>query len=252
MVTSRGHHPKETRHAPPPRRLFASPPAAVSPSSRTAPPGDKLVLHAGSHRIDELVHRAARFLGRNYILRPGEAVDCGITLQTRMVLDAAGCEDVVSQIMFAHDMVMTPLDPQRGLYEWIHRFGPRRFEITERAYGIPPEMVRRRPAWKVFVATVVPLRHVTAAEAEQNLRVFFPFPPDPLQGVGISAAGGALRLSGFADSVAAALAVLEALDRQKPESLEGGSRGRRDPDKTERLERQLEELLRRVEILEKR
>ena len=130
------------------------------------------VLEAGEHQIGDIIERAARFLGRNLILEPteiGRGVPA-ITLQKSLNLDVHGCEEVVSQLAFMKGLVMSPVDEERGIFEFINVNGPRRAAI--RSVLKKPEELQRRPNLVIKVTTVIYLEHVDAKVVTQNLRPF--------------------------------------------------------------------------------
>ena len=223
-------------------------PASVEPV-RTAPASavarrefvsqETLVLQPGRHRISDLVYRGARFLGRNYLLQCEAAVaDRTVHLQTRMDLDVRACEEVLSQILFTHDLVMTPVDPRRGLYEWVHLCGLRSHMILERPFAMPPTEVQRRRFWKVRVSTTRLVQSGAAQHLVHELLRFFPVALDPMRALAVAAVGDAVVMSGFADQVAAALDLLAAFDRAPLEPRQSA------------LHRRIEELERRLRAME--
>ncbi len=180
--------------------------------------GRKFVLEAGAHQIPDLIDRAARFLGRNYLFSQqelGAAPGQTIELQNRLELDEKGCEEITSQLLYSRGFVLTPVDPPRGVYEWIHASGPRRGEIANRSATLAPEEVMIRTALKKHVTTVLPLKHTSAPNAMNSLRPFFASGGQQTSGLTVGTAGNnrTLVLSGFTDSVAAAMRMIQDADQ---------------------------------------
>ena len=184
-----------------------------------APAKEGFVLEPGDHQVGDLIDRAAKFLGRNYLLgaadQPRAAGTDTVHLQTRLELDARGCEQVVSQLAYSVGLVMTPVDPTRGVWEWINLNGQRRGELMNRALPMTPEEVRRNASWKVFVTTQVNLKQLNAQAAMNSLRPFLmghnnnQMPSTIVGGVGNAPT---LLLAGFADQITAVLRMVEQAD----------------------------------------
>ena len=202
----------------------------VAPSP-TSSQDKKLVLEAGSHRVEDLIDAAAKFLGRNYICSPAEVAGAAtkqIELQKRLELDAKGCEEVTSQLLYMLGFVVTRVDPAYDLYECLFLNGPRRNDITNRAVRMPPEEVMIRTGLKMMVTCSIPLRHINAQTVSNVLRPFF----------ATSQSSGAMTLAaveqrtlcvtGFTDEVAKCIRIVQDAD-QPPE--------RPDPSLEERLTR---------------
>jgi hypothetical protein len=208
------------------------------------------VLEAGEHQLLDLIAKAARYLGRNYLLAPTEigTNDPRVTLQQRLELDAGGCEAVLSQLAYAHGLVATPLDARRGLWELVNVNGSKRAEIMARALLLPAEEVRRLRAVRIAVTTHAPVQHVRATVLAQTLRPFFAASGGPTQlAVGTAGSESTVLLSGMADSVAQALDLIAAADQPAPQMPV-------DADRFAGLEqrvRALEQAVKRLEGAEK-
>ena len=116
--------------------------AATSPTPQD-PAGatTDFVIEAGKHNVRELIDRAAKYLGRNYIYSEQDLAnvpDQEVTLQNRLALDAVGCREVVSELAFTKGMVMLPTDPKRGIYEWIFMYGPNRMKLSSHIIEMTP------------------------------------------------------------------------------------------------------------------
>lgn len=182
--------------------------------------GPEFVLEAREYTLDELLDRAAKYLRRNYLVQWSENRDRNavnaVFLQQRMELDALGCEEVISQLLYSCGWVMTPVDPGRGIYEWISMRGNRRQEIQARSTHMDPDEVIRRAALKVHVTTSVPIRHLNPTQVGQLVT--------RQTGVGSFPSGQVVVLSGYTDSVANALRTVAAIDQPGAaveQSLEG-------------------------------
>jgi hypothetical protein len=187
---------------------------APPPQDPVAPAKDGFVLEPGDHQVGDLIDRAAKFLGRNYLLgaadQPRAPGTDTVHLQTRLELDARGCEQVVSQLAYSVGLVMTPVDPARGVWEWINVAGPRRGELMNRALSMTPEEVRRNSAWKVYVTTQVSLRQINPQAAMNSLRPFLHGNNNQLpMTVGNVGNAPTLLFAGFADQVSAVLRMVE-------------------------------------------
>ena len=180
------------------------------------------VLEAGEHSLRSIIERASKYLGRNYLM-PTELdmPNLNVVLQKTLALDANGCEQVVSQLVYSKNFAITPLDPGRGLYEVIFMRGAKRPQVIQQALTMTVEEVLRRPRLKMYVCTTIKLKHVDASHASQQLRPFFA--AGGARGGGLSfGTGGSSRqllLQGFADNVASAIRTIQSLD--VPE-IEGG------------------------------
>ena len=201
------------------------------------------VLTAGEHSLREVIQNAAKFLGRNYLVSDQDFTNSPtITLDKTLNLDVFGCEEVVSQLAYSQNFAMTPVDPKRGIYEFIFTRGPRRPEISTRATFMKPEEILRRPNLKVVVTTAVHLKHVSANRASATLRPFFAGGGAGAGSVQIGNAGNdeMILLQGFADQVVAVLKMLKEVDKASESEV--------SPD----VHRRLENIERRLTALEKR
>ncbi len=191
-----------------------------TPQDQAKPIASKFVLDAGEHELVAVIEASGKFLDRMVLLAPSElpAQSPMVKLPRRLELDAAGCEAVVSQIAFTHDLIATPLDRGRGLWEFVNMNGARRAYAMARAIAATPAEVRRMRDVRVFVTTQVTVQHTRAPVVVQTLRPFF---------AGAGGAGGCLNigtagnehvilLQGVADSVAQALDTIAEIDQPQP------------------------------------
>jgi hypothetical protein len=178
------------------------------------------VLKVGDHEIAQVIEDAAGFLGRNYILQPAELMgnkDTTVRLQKALNLDVHGCEEVVSQLAFIKGLMLSPVDPDRGIYEFISLSGPRRGEI--RATFMAPEEVLKRRRLKLRVSTSLQFEHINAQLASNSLRPFF---AQSSRGMPMSIgamSSNCLMIQGTADQVADAVLMITSMDRPGAETL---------------------------------
>lgn len=180
---------------------------------------DKFVIEAGQHDIKDLVDRSAAFLGRNYLYSEADflnAPESTVRLQHRLELDAQGCEEVVGQLAYTVGYAMLPVDAERGIYQWIFRQGPKRSEIPTSSTPMEPEEVMARRNSKMPVLTTIPLQHINATAAQNQLRPFFLAGGGGAAQIQFGVAGQALLVQGFADQVAAAIELLRKVDVPPP------------------------------------
>ena len=137
-----------------------------------------------------------------------------ITMQKRIAVDALGCEDLISQLLYTKGFALVSIDASKGLYEVIAMYGPRRALIQERALTMTPEEVLRRPNLKMPVVTSVPLEHIQVQVATNSLRPFFASSGQVSGSLTLGNVGNnrAMLLMGFADQVAAAIRLLRLVD----------------------------------------
>ena len=199
----------------------AAPQASAQDESSTG-----FVLEAGEHDISDIVDRAAKFLGRNLILQRSELVSIQnattITLQKTLNLDVFGCEEVVSHLAWLKGLVMSPMDPNRGIYEFISVRGSRRGEI--RSTFMTPAQVLKRPRLKIKVSTSIQLKHIDAMRASQYLRPFHSMSSRSGVALSIGTLGSrhALLLQGMADQVANAIQMVTLMDTPEAEDDQPG------------------------------
>jgi len=180
------------------------------------------VLEAGEHRLQDILNSAAEFLNRNYIMPTAELANAAntIEIQRKLNLDAIGCEEVVSQLAYVKGFTIVPLDPLRGLYEVVSQRGQRVAEIGINPLHLSPDEVLRKSRMKVQVLTSVPLKHLDAAKASQQLRPFFTS-GGGRNGLQFGNAGNqrSLLLQGYASQVAGAIRLLREVDKPEREAF---------------------------------
>jgi hypothetical protein len=206
-------------------KVAAKPPAAVAaPAQARAVAGHGFVLEAGDLGLEDLIDAAAQVLGRNILYTPAEFQGGGkasaptVHLQNRLELDANGCEEMLSSLLYARGYAVTPLDPGRNVYEVIAMFGPRGKEISTRAVSMTPDEVLRRPMLRVVVLTTLDLQHINAPVAVNALRPFYGQAGNQASTLQFGNVGNnrSLLLEGFADQVAAAIRIIRECDKPPP------------------------------------
>ncbi|MGE3171489.1 MAG: hypothetical protein AB7O97_02610 [Planctomycetota bacterium] len=180
---------------------------------------DGFVLPAGQVELTELVAAAAFYLQRNLLAEPEElARTAPLHFQKELALDALGCEDVVTQLLYMRGFAVIEVDAARGLYEVLLIAGPRGAEVVERAPCRSADAVLRRPHLKQYVFTEVQLDCLDAEAAADQLRRLLGAAAGPSQhrlgGVVFGALGNArtLLLAGFQDEVAQAIRLVRVCD----------------------------------------
>lgn len=219
---------------PPPVQTRSAPATTTTTAAQTAP-GDRIrvdkdgfVLPAAEIDLDELIGATARYLQRNIICDPGELARASgppLRLQKELALDALGCEEVVSQLLYVRGFALLAIDADRGLYEVVHLDGPRQNEVITAAPRRSVDEILRRPRLKMFVLTEVPLQHIDATVAANALRPFYGQASSRSGGrnanvvtFGTMGSPGSLLIAGFQDQVAHAIHLVHACDRPRADA----------------------------------
>jgi len=203
---------------------LAQDPATSAPErpARAPEPGhirtDKsgLVLPAGAIDPDELVDAVARFLGRSIVWTAAEHGKTPVepfVMQKELALDAPGCEELLSQLVWSRGFALVPLHADKGVYEILLQGGPRQRDIAANASARTPDEVLRQPSLRMYVWTQIRIEHLEA-NAINNLHVLF----GQSQGNGspqmvIASLGSTLLLAGMQDQIAQMLRMVKASDR---------------------------------------
>ena len=205
---------------PPPAARAAAPPPASKPRDDTAIRIDQsgFVLRAGAIDPQELVEATAKFLGRNILWAAserGQGRGEPFDLQKDLALDARGCEEVVSKLLYSRGFVIMPLHADKGLFEVVSMNGSRAREVMGAAIARTPEEILRQPDLKMVVYTQLELQHIDANYAANSLRPFFAQTAanQPTMVIGTAGSTSTLLLSGFQDQVAQALRLVRVCDR---------------------------------------
>lgn len=173
-----------------------------------------------------------------------------VELQLPVVTDAAGCEELLTGLLWTRGLALVPLDEAKGVYEVLSMTGPRAREVVMRAPQRTPQQVLARPALRQFVTVVVELRHTNASFATNALRPFFASTGSANSAtINLGTIGNttSLLLSGPQDVVATALQLVQTADVPQPPDAR--------PEITQRLDalqRQNEQLAQRLAALEEK
>lgn len=241
---------------------FFTPFAHALAQTPPAPPPAKapFVFEAGVQELRPLVNRCAVYLQRNILMdprelqvvqgarrqgggqAPQEAAD-GLTieLQSPVVTDRDGCEELLQGLLWTHGLAIVPVDEAKGVYEVLAMAGQRAREITQRAPKRTVAEVLARPRLRSWVTVAMPLRHLNATIASNALRPFYASNSNPSQVLTLGNVGSSttMLMTGPQDTVASAISVLQAADTDQGEAA------------AEQLTR-LEQLAKRVAELESR
>jgi type II secretory pathway component GspD/PulD (secretin) len=179
----------------------------------------RYVLEAGEHRLRDLVQRSAQLLERTELVQWSESPEGGdatVTAQVRLDLDRAGFEELLTQLLWSRDWVLTTVDAGKQVFEWIYGKGPRANIIVGRAQKLTPAEVQGRPGMATAVLTEVKVKHVDPMRIANMLRPRLgrnrlgcdPVTPVPQ--------GQSLVLHGMREDVIAALQMVETADQPAP------------------------------------
>ena len=208
-------------------------PFTAPAQEKTAPAASTTGIHAdgvtftlpeGKVGIEELIDAAARFLGRNILTNPAELAGAGqgssFVLHKPVAVDAAGCEELLYNLLYTKGFAVVPIDPDKGFYEVVAMAGPRGRELTSRPTKRSAEAVLRRPDFKEYVLVAVPLQHINATIATNALRPFFASGGGGMAGSSLTLGNvgnnTSILLQGFGDQVAAAIRLLQECDKSAP------------------------------------
>jgi type II secretory pathway component GspD/PulD (secretin) len=254
-----------------------SKPGIEKTGEKAAAPKAPFVFEPGTVELRTLITRCGTYLHRNILVddneltpnaktnrqRPPAAVGPGaaapaeaplgpfVELQLPVVTDAAGCEELLTSLLWTRNLVLVPLDEAKGVYEVLAMAGSRAREIPLRAAQRTAADVLARPTLRQFVTVVVRLEHTNATVATNALRPFFANSGGGQSSLGINLGnvGNAtsLVLNGPQDLVASALQMLQAADVPQPPEARGELTLRLDA-----LMKQNEQLQARLAVLEEK
>lgn len=186
---------------------------------------ESLVLEKGSIDISDLIRKSGAFLGRSYLLdktqlgTTDERALSRVELLTRVTLDKNNCEAVVGEILRGMGWIATPLDRERGIWEWIWKNGPRGDEIKQRMVKMGEAEILASPRAVHYVTTTISLRHANVSLVAANLRVFFSDARGRTLIVPVGRASKSLMLAGPRPTVAAMIRTLREIDRPAPPAV---------------------------------
>jgi|GEM_PF-6999255 len=88
--------------------------------------GSSLVIGPGEVQVADLVEKVSRFLGENHITDPNDPIFTSrdsplgkLVLSNRLEFDRKSGRAVLQELLFVKNLVLTPIDPGRKLFEWI-------------------------------------------------------------------------------------------------------------------------------------
>jgi hypothetical protein len=223
---------------------FALLPLAAQDANRVPP----FVLTAGPTTFDELVPRAAAYLGWNVVVTDQDLGKAGtVTLQQPIRVDAAGCADLLTTLLWSRGLALTPLDVGKHLYEVVAAEGPKAPTIMGRSLHLTPEEVLAKPNLRMFVTTIVRVQHLNALGVNNALRQFYASSGNNRPGAGVilgsTGSNSSMILAGMQNEVANALRLLAKADQHAEKEPQ--------PELAERLQR-LEAKVARLEAAAKK
>jgi type II secretory pathway component GspD/PulD (secretin) len=222
--------------------------AALLPAQQEARPAEKpaatkapFVFEAGVVELRAVITRCGAYLQRNVLVDDSELMAAGnpargkratadggggngpfVELQLPVVTDAAGCEELLTGLLWSRGLALVPLDEAKGVYEVLAMSGARGREVTMRAVQRTPEQVLARPALRQFVTVVVALQHTNATIATNALRPFFASTGQANQAtlqLGNVGNSTAIVITGPQDQCANAIQLLRTADVPQPPEL---------------------------------
>jgi len=204
-----------------PMALLVTSLAITIPDHTPQQDGDqRLVIQAGEIGLADLAHRVSTFLGENHLIDPNDPIfthpnsSMGkLVLSEPIEFDRQHGREVLQELMFTKNLVLTPINPGRKLYEWINKSAGTRAElIKQRATLLDRDAVFENETTPNYVATVYHLKHVDAMTASGQLRVFTQDAQNLTNLVSFGN-GTSLMITGFCPMVAKLLRVVAELDR---------------------------------------
>jgi uncharacterized coiled-coil protein SlyX len=130
---------------------------------------------------------------------------------------------VLYSLLYQKGFVVLPLNADKQIFEVVSMSGPRGREVMTRAPWRTPDEIMKRPSFKEYVVTTLPLQNINATIATNALRPFFAANGQSSAGLVIGNVGSntAMLLQGFRDQIAAAIRILRECDTpQKERDLE--------------------------------
>ena len=179
---------------------------------------DGFTLPAGHIALQHLIDRAAEFLDWNIYLGSGahqtlDSADGIVRMQNPLSLNALGCEELLSSLLYMRGLVLVTIDDTKHLYEVVNLAGQRGRSIMMEAVRRSPEEILSRPNLKVPVTTEVHLESIQAQVAVNALRPFWAHGSVPHY-VEIASTGNdsTLTVRGLQHQVAQVIQMLRAAD----------------------------------------
>jgi hypothetical protein len=209
-------------------------------------PASHFVIEAGEHSVKDLIDRAAAALKRNYLYAEAEIAQAGpesnIRIHNRLDLGLPDVEQVISQLVYTRGFAMLPVNPERGIYEWVLMAGPKRMDLEVRATHLTADEVLAWTGPKIPVIVSYTLETINAMQATNTLRPFFVGGGNAVTAALSFANVGdsrTLLIRGLSDQVAAAIKMLRRVDTAEPDTIAF-------PDWKEKIEQRLEAIERRL------
>lgn len=169
---------------------------------------EAFVIESGAHEVRTLIDQLAEATGQNHIYSEQDFAnvpDGSIRLQNPITVNVEDALGLVTKLAFLRGFGRIERDADLGLYEWVAIAGPKRVEWGTTAKSVSiPELMADRQTPRVVTVTV-PLAHLNANAATNQLRPFFSMGGGSAATLTLGAAGDSLLISGVAHQVAAAV-----------------------------------------------
>jgi hypothetical protein len=153
--------------------LAIAPLCLAQQPGKAAPPAAKepFTLPAGEMKIPALIDRCAAYLDCNILWDAAASAGVpSVTVAKLVSTDRAGCLDFLASSLRSAGFSLTWLDQRAGTLEAICSTGARSREISARAEFVSEEQLAAAPTLCMPVIVLVPLQHVNAAFAANQLR----------------------------------------------------------------------------------
>lgn len=229
--------------------------AAMALAFATALPAQEatvnLELDAGAVPVARLLELASRQLHCSILVNPFVLATLP-PIEIERPIRAPTRDDALAKFTaLLHDagLALIPADASLQLYEVVAINGQRHRDITDLAEWKTAEAVLRQPQSQQAVTALLPLAHIDAAAAAQALRAQQPQARNlPALTFAATVGNAALLLNGLQEQVAAAIGVVQQLDRGPAQAAANSAVGQLQQRLTEldqqvvELEKQLTEL----------
>jgi hypothetical protein len=234
--------------------LFALLSTFACQAQQAAKTDNPFTLPAGQIALPDLIDRCASYLGCNILRNPVELQMSSrpdaqaTTLQQPITTDKAGCEEMLTTMLWSQGFALVEVDSTNGTREVISLHGPRARDITANAKVCTVEQILARPNLKIAVSTTVPLQHVNAPIVVNSMRPFLASTAGPgLASITLGAAGNVntILITGMQHQVAQAIELIRKVDVPPPAAT-----GTPPVSMVERLTQKIEELEKRIAALE--
>lgn len=202
-------------------------PAQQSDKDKSAPPTNKqpFTLDVGNAKLVDLIDRCAAYLDCNILYQPIEFAGAGpastsIAVAQAVSTDRAGCLELLARSLQGAGFALTWSDKQTGRLEVIFHLGPRSREIMARAEFETEQQVAAAPNLCMPVMVHVPLQHINAVVAANQLRPTLMANREPGKSVTVGNVGvvPGLVLAGMRPEVAKVIRMIREIDQPNPDS----------------------------------